>query len=357
MTVLRGIGALAIVIYHWGKLVLGWPTVALTLAVDMFLVLSGFILLHVYQQHFIARGLAGSRGFFIARLARTYPLHLVTLVAIAILELLTGFRGRLPNLGDFIANLLMVHVLDGNTYNYPSWSISAEYACYFAFPLLATVRARARGAFDHLLPLALLVALPTFQWQLGRFAIDTGWPAVIRCWMSFGLGMVVFGWAERFPASRWSNTVTTGLVVLFLAAYGASGIELAAVLAMALIVRLAVTLRWERWNTSAGRVLVGLGLISYSLYLVHIPVFYVMVLVLQSLSCSALQFDPVPDCITGSARLLGVLPFVAVSLTISIATYRWIEVPGRVWLRRLWLPQQVTVSSLKALSADHRAVQ
>src|SRR5580700_567280 len=84
LTPLRGIAALWVVIFHFcwyfpavhperytGAVYKGY------LAVDMFFVLSGFVITHVYKEGF-ARRVTGRRyrDFLKARVARIYPLHI-----------------------------------------------------------------------------------------------------------------------------------------------------------------------------------------------------------------------------------------------------------------------------------------
>ncbi|MFY9600755.1 MAG: acyltransferase family protein, partial [Pseudolabrys sp.] len=81
---LRGIAALLVLFYHVRtpqhlELNFGVCDVFSKfgyLGVDVFFVLSGFILSHVYRDGF---NLAGLRSYGVARFARIYPLHLVTL--------------------------------------------------------------------------------------------------------------------------------------------------------------------------------------------------------------------------------------------------------------------------------------
>src|SRR6185436_12525906 len=100
---LRGIAALAVVFWHWPHFFYSGTTLAAgfdreaqpfyevfkifyrhgILAVDLFFLLSGFIFFWLYAKTISARRLT-PREFFVLRVSRLYPLHLVTLLLVAI---------------------------------------------------------------------------------------------------------------------------------------------------------------------------------------------------------------------------------------------------------------------------------
>src|SRR6185369_10335568 len=84
LTALRGIAAIVVMIYHFATMAFGRDDLPEAIkrgymAVDLFFLLSGFVLSHVYGRHFVItidrRDLA---SFAWARLARIYPVHLLT---------------------------------------------------------------------------------------------------------------------------------------------------------------------------------------------------------------------------------------------------------------------------------------
>src|SRR5690606_13913763 len=113
--------------------------------VDAFFVLSGFILTHVYQSAFFESERVSGKDLFRflkKRFARIYPLHFVTLIgAIVFLNILRTFTDSNVELrwDHVIPQLLLFHAwggLDGISWNFPSWSISAEWFAYLlVFPL------------------------------------------------------------------------------------------------------------------------------------------------------------------------------------------------------------------------------
>jgi peptidoglycan/LPS O-acetylase OafA/YrhL len=144
LTPLRGVAALWVVVFHYcwhlpaiqpdrytGAVYKGY------LAVDLFFMLSGFVISHVYHGAFAHR-VTGQRyrDFLKARVARIYPLHLTVLllfVATAVGERAVAFAhggslGPIPlvgerSLGAFFANLLMLQGIWARelSWNDPAW--------------------------------------------------------------------------------------------------------------------------------------------------------------------------------------------------------------------------------------------
>lgn len=147
-TALRAFACVWVVLFHFDQRFetsLGGAFVANGyLAVDLFFVLSGAVIFHVYGAALADKRFSW-RLFLWKRFARLYPVHFVTLIA-AVAILYGGAAaglGQAPeyDLGTVLfANLFALHgfgVLEELTLNYPSWSISAEIAAYALFPVLA----------------------------------------------------------------------------------------------------------------------------------------------------------------------------------------------------------------------------
>lgn len=106
-------------------------------AVSFFFVLSGFVLTYVHPR---IKGKAEFLRFWIARVARIWPLHLFTLVTVMVLQPF----GRLPFKHFVFEYFVNVSLLQcwvpvrrvAMSFNFVSWSISVELFLYFAFPFL-----------------------------------------------------------------------------------------------------------------------------------------------------------------------------------------------------------------------------
>ncbi len=249
--------------------------------VDFFFVLSGFILTHTYWQSLTkANNWTSYKLFLIKRFARLYPLHLVTLALFAGLLGLGSIIGQsfvVPErctVESLLPNLLMIHswgVTDSLSWNYPSWSISAEWFAYlFVFALFVFRIAKKNSKLGIRLVIYSWLALCSYTALQGE-SIDTFTTfALPRIFTEFLGGCVLYrlaqdGFGRSLP--RWSlPAVLLGILIL---SQLSRNFEF---LLLPLIGLVIVTLYHgggigER--IFSNRATVYLGEISYSMYLLH----------------------------------------------------------------------------------------
>jgi peptidoglycan/LPS O-acetylase OafA/YrhL len=132
LTGIRGCAAFYVVLYHFvgvGFLKNGY------LSVDMFFILSGFIMCLVYENSFVSKVRKDDYINFIwHRICRIYPIYIfLTFFYIAYLLM----SGGVLSLSQFITNVFILQS-EGISEPYigPSWSLSVEFIMYFSFPLI-----------------------------------------------------------------------------------------------------------------------------------------------------------------------------------------------------------------------------
>lgn len=356
----RGIAALAVVVWHWqhmyaiggGKLddrtiqpfydwlyplyQGGW------LAVEFFFTLSGFVFFWLYGQKIADKSLGLGR-FWLARFSRLYPLHLVTLLAVAAMQLTLMANGHESfiyggtNWPNFVLNLLFLqYFVPGWTFNGPEWSVGVEIILYALFFLYC------RLLKPHwIVPLLGCVALGLWvmatQWALGRGIIGFFAGGVVyQAWQYLRtrplpalppilLGVTLALWVFAFSEIKFH------LLTQWLDSFGIIGwwwVEMSFRLGLVPLTVLALALH-EAQGVRFWEKLSPLGDLTYALYLWHFP--------LQLALALAVTLGGVP--LTPLQSPTGMVAFFAVLIAISIASYRWIERPAQSWIRDRFSPQ------------------
>ena len=112
------------------------------IGVSFFFILSGFILTYNYADQFrMQLNRMNWRAFIIARIARIYPLHIITLlISIPLLWIQEGGKG-IQMIGIFVLQICLSQSLIPIqkvyfSFNAPSWSISDEFIFYLLLPII-----------------------------------------------------------------------------------------------------------------------------------------------------------------------------------------------------------------------------
>jgi peptidoglycan/LPS O-acetylase OafA/YrhL len=335
---IRGIAAWWVVLYHFRQYLPArspdW-LLALTahgyLAVDLFFILSGFVLALNYAESFRG-GLAGATSFYRLRFARIYPLHFVMLMLfllnpLAIALFSTNGDTSAYGWGYFVLSLFLVQNWGFSSelaWNDPAWSISTEVFAYLLFPFAAMLMGRVivtvRAAL--LVMAALLIVLVIgAQAAGGSLGDDIPGFGLTRCCLQFLIGMLVWRLRDRLGfttprVSRAAILLAASLILAYVLVPIGDALVMPAAFAL-LVFGLADPLaRPGIWLNVSW--LEKLGLISYSTYLSHV---FIKIWV---------KFALVRPGIPEWVPLLVYLLFVALA---SIVLYRMVEVPGRRWLR------------------------
>lgn len=340
LTSLRFFAAMWVVMFHyWPKLSASVPAFVQKgyLGVELFFVLSGFILCHVYLQ---ARGEGRFKygSFLWARLARIYPLHLMTLLGVALLGVVAAVMGQPvdPNVTDLRAlpsNILLVHAWGFSPvagWNHPSWSISAEWFAYLSFPAFAwaawALRKRPQLALG--LTLSFLFLLYAGFERLAGFPLTQAtiaWGA-LRIVPCFAYGCALYlawksGAVSRLPVAAAGATAS----LIGIVAFSVLGIPDAVIVALCgtLILSLAGLSR-AKLPVLSSSTFVWLGEVSYSIYMICVPWKMVFPKLIERLGAT-------PDAPVPFLVWLGV---VAMLIPLAGLSYHLVEKPAREAMKR-----------------------
>ena len=289
LTGLRGVGALLVLLHHFflspalhhhpprlnGLVLKGY------LGVDLFFVLSGFVMAMVYGAWFPAEAAGRMRRgglFLVRRAARLWPLHAVVLGVIVGVAL---HAGEQPSPRTVMANFAMIQGwgISGEI-NVPAWSVSTEIIAYFLFPLLAGPLLRGRGGIwlglagiAVLLGAMLALAPPVGDARRGPLDIHYNYSVlpVLRCLAGFTLGMLTWrlGTIDAVRRAAASAVVGPLALALMLLVMLAKGHDLLIYPLLPLIVLGFHFGHGPAWRVLAAGPLHRLGVLSYAVYLVH----------------------------------------------------------------------------------------
>jgi peptidoglycan/LPS O-acetylase OafA/YrhL len=334
LTGIRAVAALSVVAYHYGdtvSMLFPWfwklqPVYkAGGIGVDLFFTLSGFILCHNYLRKFSTVSLSSYLKFLGARLARVYPVHLITLLFLTVIVLMAAHAGKPMNsihygMARWIENLLLTQAWPGLgnvlSWNYPAWSVSAEWFAYLLFPLLAVGIGRAPRPILFCVVSIGVYAIPVTLGWIPEGAL-LNW-SVLRATSEFLFGSFLYRLYERGDRCPLSPSLAGILVVVLtlLCSY----FKLHPTWVVPAYGILIWSLADRPKGPLDGRVAVYLGEISYSLYMTH-----------GALQLLFNRVEPPKLFFTASVAMrLALLSTYAVLVALSaVATYHLVEVPGR----------------------------
>jgi peptidoglycan/LPS O-acetylase OafA/YrhL len=363
LTPLRGIAALLVAVFHFEMAIARFVPAAKTmffekcyLMVDLFFVMSGFIILHVYGQDF-RQSLSKQRlrNFFVARFARIYPLHFFSLLLLVIIVICFAPAGDYPNAMQFPSaipsNFLLLqsfYVHKIYTWNIPSWSISAEVAAYIFFPVLAYFVGRKRKLSVLVLTILVIAIYLSIMYVLPRrnplypqipvpHNINTTYDyGFLRGIAGFVTGMLMYllYQSEKVRTIFQKDLPSLITLVLLLAAMHFAVNDGFCVLLFALIVLCFACNNGNIHRLCNNRVLQYLGLISYSIYLMQI--FFQDPFSKGWRLPGVTGFGRGKQNIEGWSGLMYCAIYLLLLVAVSSVTYYVIESPCRKFINKKW---------------------
>lgn len=342
LTALRGIAAWWVVLFHFREAIVpdlpGFARVALDhgyLAVDLFFVLSGFVIALGYLSSPQPTPAAYAH-FLCRRLARIYPLHVVVLLLWAILHLAVQLWANNAALidrqtpGYFILSLLLIQnwgFTHDLSWNVPAWSISTEWAAYLLFPLFAAISSMVCGRRGRCMAAAgAFLAVLSAVHEVAGAALGDQIPqlGLLRCICEFGAGVCLF--------ELWRLKPELGPIALIAVALVGAGLVVGVTTGLAadhmvlpmlfvVLVYLTASDRHTLGRALCNPVMQFIGEISYSTYLLHYLVKFVV------------KFLFVRD---GLPYGVAFTFYVVITASVSVLFYKAVEIPGRKQLMA-WL--------------------
>jgi len=357
LTGLRGVAAIWVVLFHvcfgepdgylpgfYEKIQWGFGKNIIlhgVYAVDIFFILSGFILTYVHRHEFEGRlTLHGVGNFLSLRLARIYPMHLVVVGVLIGAAFLGVWDRKVISFGEVFRNVTLTNMWVDPSLNTPAWSVSAEWLAYLCFPIIIKLLLPIHRRDFQLLAIFLLVtvypmSILFFQWQ---WEWHYSWVAAGRVLNGFILGCMMFGVQEHFDilndsfrASRWCLAFVLVFMVLLI-------LGLQIVFLYPLIPCIIVTLANAQTGIARvfrNKIVVFLGTISFGIYMVHYPVLEIVRYALNDYYAGVNSELHQPLL---WVHLGGILALV---IAVASLCYFWIEKPTREYLKRKLVDRKI----------------
>ncbi|MCH4089673.1 acyltransferase family protein [Acetobacter sp.] len=335
LTGIRGVAACWVVMYHtWtagnhhipgliGRFLLhGY------LAVDLFFILSGLVMSmsygHLFEEHW---KYSDYFNLIIRRIARLWPLYIITLIITGVLSYF--FEGKTFSPGLWLANFMMIQTWSiGESINGPSWSVSVEWAVYFIFPFLCFPILKMHkiipfiSAFVSFFLIILIIRIGENTGIQRKGPLDIFDPHSIlpflRCISEFVLGMICYRVVDADFALFRSKTISTIIASIAFVSLFFDGIDIFSVLVFCLLI---ITLANK--NNALSRIMTYipiyyLGVWSYAIYLWHRSFLFI-----------------IGDVWNGHHTVLRPLIVLIALIVVSSISYYYIERPFQKKIREM----------------------
>ena len=283
---LRGILALWVVLFHTSPGGFGPIQVPRygALAVDVFFIMSGFLLMHAHHQDFAPPRGVSARAvarFISLRFWRTIPVHVIAVGLAFVLS--WAVFGYVPTAPKLLRSLLLIYSWLMPAHNLlingAIWSLHFEWLGYFAFPWICMLLMRLRSwraaatLAVAILAIETIVMLATGTTDPGELVAGPG--AFGRMAGGFMLGCVLWVGFQHRAARRIHGDLpmlaSVGAIIAILLLTD----PVYTLAPMALVVLLAArpgrVTAWLLGHPVSG----FLGRISFSLYMIHQPIVHV----------------------------------------------------------------------------------
>lgn len=347
LDLLRGLAALLVSIGHFGD----WGCLhfeeTFAYCVPFFFMLSGYVLAHAYGDAII-RGNLCLYDYFVLRIARLYPLHIITFIAIiffyASIELARLFF-KLP-IADVIGlhatpiqvleTLTLTHYIFGVgvSFNTPSWSISVEFWC--SFYIFFMYHARIPRLFKASLISSGLFVLVLVQYKGGMYGADRYLFVGINTMYLLGSGCFSVGWVlyhwkheaeiivKKVPRFVfWTLAITIFVIIVT----DVNVINYDSIIYISFTIIIMGLASAEIRSPIIQKIMKKAGDWSYGIYMWHLPIMLSLVAVarlLEKMLGAEIVHTVIMDVI-----------YISLVLYVSSISYKAIVSPAKVGMKRL----------------------
>ncbi len=261
-------------------------------------------------------------NFWVRRFARIYPVLLAALLLTFALDWVSlqlppvSHKIREIGLHAFLVNLFSLQGVAGKTFgsNGALWTLSLEVQFYAIYPLLFALRRRL-GMTSVLAIVAVVNVVSAYVLERHDIQFFTSY------WFSWTLGAWIADAKTRTApdarSSVWLYVLAAAFIALGCAAFHFGQYGAFQLWAVGFAFYLYKALERRNADTRGARILSRFGDFSFSLYLIHLPIF---VLLSSILFRSSLQMSIWPS-----------FGYMLVAVPVAYVFYRLVELPAMKW--------------------------
>lgn len=310
--------------------------------VSFFFVLSGFIIAYNYQEKLLEQTTT-KRTFWVARIARIYPLHLLTLLIVACIGGYVQYSDAADWLKHFFASTFLLQPFFPSadyffSFNSPSWSLGCEQLFYFCFPIIIPFLKNTKMLAGTLI-VCLLVMLIGMYFTPEEQIKAYWYVNPITRLPDFLVGVLLYQFYRYLSRKKISYSIGTmweaGTLILFLlfylcAAYIPKVYRYSCYywLPVSLLILVFALQKGGISRILSNRFLIIGGEISYSFYLIH------LFIILTYSKMAALYAWP-------TQWMVSVPIILCITTVLSLLSYYYFEKPTNRWVKRIFTKKNI----------------
>jgi peptidoglycan/LPS O-acetylase OafA/YrhL len=299
------------------------------LGVAVFFVLSGFVM--ALTAHKVKFDIANAFKFIARRLARLAPPYYFAIIVALLFLFIKSKALHLTYLPPFSSDLFkhaffMQDMLKTPQINVVFWTLCVEVQFYIAFALLVWFAdwLQLKGKIIHARSIVIITFCAiALLWPL-ELLTGTFWRGgFIGFWYSFLLGVIIcWGWLNKGFLRKVA--ITYCAIVLLIGIVKQADFTIAAAITASLLLLAGIINKMHVWLNWA--FLQWLGLVSYSLYLLHNPITGASVNIAKKIFPNGLFADIFSMCVS-----------IIACLTVAYVSFLMVERPSIKWSHQIKL--------------------
>ena len=286
--------------------------------VDFFFIISGYVFAYVYL---VENKKTSLKDFFINRFARLYPLHFLTLIIIAILQIYSykNFNNYIihffNDIYHFTLNIFFISAWGfekGLSFNGPIWSVSIEIIIYILFFFLILKTSKYRYLKSLLLIFIFIIIQKILENNIFKYLNMH----IINCGILFFVGVFIHFLVKKM---KNNNLIILGITLFILSLIGNFKIYLFLPSILIMFLYFEVFL-----GKKLRKLFSFLGNLTYSTYLWHLPVQIFLIIYMETFRLNYSLID---------TKLFFIL-YISIVILLSVISYHLFENKMRKIIRK-----------------------